>query len=165
MLKGSEEFGGQATSYPMFWVKYSDISPYLAKLPLTGSNYNNASSMSADDYFAMNCYDGKIYKTNNLQGKVLANYCTTDSAMAKEQARIEKQLADFEKNIWGEDSLKRAQRDSIEAVAAAKDGKTKKKKRSIFSSRRKSSSNVSDSKSSSGSGSSPARVSVRRQRH
>ncbi len=167
VLKRAGEFGGETASYPMFWVKYSDISPFLAKLPLTGSNYNNAAGMSADDYFAMNCYDGKIYKTNNLQGKALANYCPTDSAMSREQARIEKQLADFEKNIWGEDSTARAAKDSASLAADAGGGKVKQKKRGLFSSRRKSSGSSAENKQSSGKGSSssPARVSVRRERH
>ncbi len=165
VLKRADDFSGGTTTYPMFWVKYSDISPFLTKLPLTGSNYNNAANMSADDYFAMNCYDGKIYKTNNLQGKVLANYCPTDSAMTKEQNRIEKQLADFEQHIWGEDSLSRAAKDSVSATAA-KQTTTERKRRTLSSRRSSSSSKASETKSSKGSGtSSPARVSVRRERH
>lgn len=92
--------GGTATSYPLFWVKYDDVAPYLSRMPLMASNLNNVTNMTVDDYFTLNRYEGKIYKTNNLQGRVLANYCKTDSAMKKEQARIEKELADFEAHIW-----------------------------------------------------------------
>ena len=63
------------------------------------SNVNNAAVMSAEDYFTKNLYQGKIYKTNNMQGNTLAQYCPSDSAMAKEQKRIEAELAAFEKNI------------------------------------------------------------------
>ena len=88
----SDDFGGEATPYPLFWLKYDDISTYLARHTMMASNYNNVTNMTAADYFAMNMYEGKIYKTNNMQGTVLANYCKTDSAMANEQKRIEKQL-------------------------------------------------------------------------
>lgn len=42
-------------------------------------------------------YKGKIYKTTNMLGKTLSQYCHTDSAMIKEQKRIEGELAAFEK--------------------------------------------------------------------
>lgn len=162
VLKRADDFGGADAKYPMFWVKYSDLAPYLTKLPLTGSNYNNASTMSADDYFTMNRYQGKIYKTNNLQGRVLANYCPTDSAMAREQKKIEKQLTDFEQHIWGKDSADSA-KIKKDTVAAAP-----KKSRRTLSSRRSKSSDSSASRSKGSSKSSStgaARVTVRRQRH
>ena len=90
-----------AVAFPLFWVKYDDVASYLARLPMMGSNLNNVSNMTADDFFTMHHYDGKIYKTNNLQGRVLANYCETDSAMNAEQQKIEKQLTDFEAGVWG----------------------------------------------------------------
>lgn len=115
LMRGADEFSTEATPYPLFWVRYSDIAPWLSRLPVMGSNLNNVTNMTADDYFTMNRYEGKIYKTNNLQGRVLASYCKTDSAMSREQKKIEKQLADFEEVVWGHraDST-----DSVSAVAA-----------------------------------------------
>lgn len=101
VLMRNDDFGGEATPYPLFWLKYDDISTYLSRHTMMASNYNNVTNMTAADYFSMNLYEGKIYKTNNMQGRVLANYCKTDSAMANEQKRIEKQLSDFEKHVWG----------------------------------------------------------------
>ena len=69
LMRGADEWGGDATPYPLFWVNYDDVAPWLAKLPMMASNYNNVNNMTADDYFTMNRYDGKIYKTNNMQGK------------------------------------------------------------------------------------------------
>lgn len=113
VLKRTDEWGGEGTQYPMFWVKYADVAPYLAKLSLMGSSLNNAATLTADDYFTMNRYEGKIYKTTNLQDRVLANYCETDSALVKEQDRIEKQIADFQKHVWGQDSVPPAPEDSV----------------------------------------------------
>ena len=53
------------------------------------SNLNNAATMSVDDYFTMNMYHGKIYKTTNMLGKTLAQYCSNDSALSAEQKKID----------------------------------------------------------------------------
>ena len=175
VLMRGDDFGGEATPYPLFWLKYDDISTYLARHTMMASNYNNVTNMTAADYFSMNLYDGKIYKTNNMQGKVLANYCKTDSAMANEQKRIEKQLSDFEKHVWGHDDSV-----AVDSTAANEAVETKKEKasRTTRNSRRASASSDDSKKakaektkvsktrrgSSGGGGASTPRVTVRRQR-
>lgn len=175
VLMRGDDFGGEATPYPLFWLKYDDISTYLARHTMMASNYNNVTNMTAADYFSMNLYDGKIYKTNNMQGKVLANYCKTDSAMANEQKRIEKQLSDFEKHVWGHDDSV-----AVDSTAAKEAVETKKEKasRTTRNSRRASASSDDSKKakaektkvsktrrgSSGGGGASTPRVAVRRQR-
>ena len=104
LKRGDSDFGGELAQYPMFWVKMSDIAPYLGKLMLMGSSLNNAAMMSADDFFTMKCYKGDIYKAVNLQDRLLSNYCTDDSAMIREQKRIEKQLVDVQEHVYGRDS-------------------------------------------------------------
>ena len=69
--------------------------------PLMTSSYNNVSNMSIDDYFVRSLYEGDIYKTANLQNKLLAQYCPNDTAMKAEQQRIEKELVTFENKLWG----------------------------------------------------------------
>ena len=128
------------------------------------SNLNNAATMSVDDYFTMNLYKGKIYKTTNMLGKTLAQYCPTDSAMAAEQKKIERELVAFEKTIYGDP----ARRDSLDSISAAKEAE--KAPRKVGRTRRAStpSSTVSRSRrpsNSGGGGVSPARVTVRRERH
>ena len=166
LMRGADDFGGEATPYPLFWLNYDEIAPWLSRLPVMASNLNNVTNMTVDDYFAMNRYDGKIYKTNNMQGLALANYCKTDSAMVKEQKRIEKEIYDFEEGVWGhmskEDSIKAAREDSIRI---AKEGPKPQKKTARRSSKSGGSSSVKTQKpKSSGGGSSAPRVSVRRQR-
>lgn len=72
-----DDFGDGATKYPLFWVKFSDLAPFLAKQMVMTSNVNNAAMMSIADYFATNSYKGKIYKTNNMLGKTLARRLAT----------------------------------------------------------------------------------------
>lgn len=160
IMSREDDFGDGAQKYPLFWVKYDDLAPYLSKQIIMTSNLNNAATMSMDDYFTRNMYKGKIYKTTNMLGKTLSQYCHTDSAMIKEQKRIEAELAAFEKNIWGD----QARKDSLDSIAKAEvkvKGKKVKKNRRSSTTVKKS---RSSSKSSSGS-SSAARVTVRRQRH
>lgn len=184
IMTRDDDFGDTGNKYPLFWVKYDDLAPFLAKQQVMVSNLNNAATMSLDDYFVRNQYKGKIYKTNNLLGKTLAQYCTNDSAMAKEQKRIEAELAAFEKNVWGD----QAKKDSLDSIAQAKnlkEGNVKRKNRrgssglsassdsstssssskSSKSSRTKSSSVRNRRANSSSSSVAPARVTVRRERH
>ena len=80
IMKREDDFGDAATPYPLFWVKYDDLAPFLSKQTIMTSNLNNAAVMSVDDYFTKNMYKGKIYKTNNMQGLTIAQYCPNDSA-------------------------------------------------------------------------------------
>ncbi|MBQ5643498.1 MAG: gliding motility protein GldN [Bacteroidaceae bacterium] len=166
LMRGADDFGGEATPYPLFWLNYDELAPWLSRLPIMASNLNNVTNMTADDYFAMNRYDGQIYKTNNMQGLALANYCKTDSAMVKEQKRIEKEIFDFEEGIWGhmskEDSIKAAREDSIRM---AKAGSKVKENKQISRRSGNSTSSVKAPKQKTSTGSAgAARVSVRRQR-
>lgn len=160
------DFGsGAETKYPLFWVRYSDIAPFLSKQIIMTSDINNAATMSIDDYFTTNRYKGKIYKTTNMLGRTLAQYCTTDSALTKEQKKIEQEIADFEKNIYGDQEKK----DSLDSIANAQqnDGKKVKKSRRNRRSGGDSGTKVRRTRRSGGGGSAGggARVTVRRQRH
>ena len=158
-----DDFGGEASKYPLFWVKYSDLEPYLSRQTVMTSDLNNAATMSLDDYFTLNKYSGKIYKTTNMLGRTLAQYCTTDSAMAKEQKRIEQELATFEKNIFGN----QARKDSLDSIARLDPKAAKAAAKAARKANRRSGSSVSkrNSSKSKSSSSSAARVTVRRQRH
>lgn len=163
IMTRDDDFGDGGTKYPLFWVKYDDLAPFLAKQQMMTSNLNNAAVMSVDDYFIRTQYKGKIYKTNNMLGKTLAQYCPNDSAMTKEQKRIEAELAAFEKNVWGN----LAKKDSLDSIAKLDKKNVKGVKKNRRSSSGKSSgSTVKNRRQRSSSPStSAARVSVRRERH
>ena len=164
IMTRDDDFGDVSQSYPLFWIRYDDIAPYLSKQIIMTSNLNNAATMSVDDYFTKNMYKGKIYKTTNMLGKTLRQYCETDSALTKEQKRIEGELEAFEKNIWGD----QVRKDSLDSIAKANLNVKGKKTRTTRNRRAGGTATVkkSSGKSSSrGGGSSAARVSVRRQRH
>lgn len=164
IMKRVDDFGDGATSYPLFWVKYEDLAPFLSKQTIMTSNLNNAAVMSVDDYFTKNQYKGKIYKTNNMLGRTLSQEYPTDSAMANAQKRIEAEIKLFEKNMWGD----QARKDSLDSIAKLnpKDVKSKRVKRNRRAAGKKTTVKSSRSRrTSSSSSNSPARVTVRRQRH
>lgn len=157
-----DDFGDGTTKYPLFWVKYEDLAPFLAKQTIMTSNLNNAATMSLDDYFTINAYKGKIYKTTNMLGQTLAQEVGGDSVkLSREQLRIDNEIKEFEQRIWGDPAVK----DSLDSIAKLdqKTLKSVRKKHRPGSSR--SSFKKKNSTSSSASKGTSARVTVRRQRH
>ena len=157
-----DDFGDGVTKYPLFWVKYDDLAPFLSKQTIMTSNLNNAATMSLDDYFTTNAYRGKIYKTTNMLGKTLAQVAGGDTAkLSREQSRIEKEIERFEQNVWGD----KARKDSVDSIAKI-DKKQLKAVKNKSKNRRTTQTTVKRTRrSSSPSTSSAARVTVRRQRH
>lgn len=157
-----DDFGDGVTKYPLFWVKYDDLAPFLSKQTIMTSNLNNAATMSLDDYFTTNAYRGKIYKNTNMLGKTLAQVAGGDTAkLSREQSRIEKEIERFEQNVWGD----KARKDSLDSIAKL-DKKELKAVKSKNKNRRTTQTTVKRTRrSSSPSTSSAARVTVRRQLH
>ena len=178
VLLEDDGFGdaGAVTPKPLFWIKYDDVAPFLTRLPIMVSNLNNVTNTTADDFFTMNRYDGKIYKTANMQGRVLINEPDT-AKLAKEQKRIEQQLVDFEKNIWHQqEKVDSVATDSVEAEpektkastrrqpAATSTTKTAARATSRRSAASSNTKTAKEKKTKSGGGNSAPSVSVRRQR-
>ena len=165
VMMREDDFGGESTQYPLFWVKYSDLEPYLNRQTVMTSNLNNAATMTMDDFFTLNRYRGKIYKTNNAQGKTLIQLCNGDTTkLSAEQKRIEQELEAFRKNIFGDPEKK----DSLDSLANVNPQNVKAAKKAKAKAAKVKSSSVKAPRSSapkSSSSSSSARVSVRRQRH
>jgi gliding motility associated protien GldN len=157
-----DDFGGDAMKLPLFWVKYSEVEPYLSRQSVMISDKNNAATMNLDDYFTLNRYKGKIYKTTNMLGKTLAQIAGEDSTKyTAEQKRIEAELETFRNNIFGD----KAKRDSLDSIAVNDPKALKEKAKQQKRERSRTVKSKSASSSSSSSSSSAPRVSVRRQRH
>ena len=167
VMMRDDDFGGEASKYPLFWVKYSDLEPFLNKQTVMTSNLNNAAVMTLDDYFTMNRYEGKIYKTTNMLGRTLAQYCQNDSALKKEQMKIEGELKAFEQNIFGD----QAKKDSLDSIANLDPKAAREAQKAAKKANRRNGQNSAKvdkprkPKNQSGGGTSAARVTARRQRH
>lgn len=122
VLHRAGDFGGEALKYPMFWVKFNDIRPYLAAQSIFVDDDNNLPSCTYDDFFTLTMYDGEIYKTRNLKNKSMAQMYSDPDKLKQAQDSIQKRLDDFEKKLWvptREEVI--AAREAREALAAGGD--------------------------------------------
>lgn len=170
VLHRSGDFGGEPLKYPMFWIKYSDLRPYLTQQQIFISDDNNLPSCTYDDYFTLNLYDGEIYKTRNLRNKSMMQLYPDPDAMKHAQDSIQKRLDTFEDKLWvpnrEEIIAAREAREAADSISPAQ--AEKEKKRVSRSNSRKSSekkpAKVKKPKSSGSSSSGGAARSVRRKK-
>lgn len=92
VLIEDDDFNDGTTRYPLFWVRYKDLEPYLKSMPIIPDYRNSARVVSMADYFTRNLYKGEIYKVSNALGKTLRQMAGSDSAMKVMQQRIENDL-------------------------------------------------------------------------
>ncbi|MDE6574068.1 MAG: gliding motility protein GldN [Muribaculaceae bacterium] len=100
VLHRAGDFGGDALRYPMFWVKFSDLRPYLAAQSIFVDDDNNLPTCTYDDFFTLTMYDGDIYKTRNLKNKSMAQLYSDPDDLKRAQDSIQSRLDDFEKKLW-----------------------------------------------------------------
>lgn len=171
VLHRSGDFGGEAVKYPMFWIKFADLRPWLAQQHIFTSDDNNLPTCTYDDYFTLNMYEGEIYKTRNLKNKSLMQLYPDPEEMTKAQDSIQRRLDSFETKLWvpdreeiiaqkGSGKSKKGNAETVaadnteaangaEAVSNAEEKQEKQPKRSTKrSSKRSKSSSVKESKAS-----------------
>lgn len=100
VLHRSGDFGGEAVRYPMFWVKYADLRPYLAQQTIFVDDNNNLPSCTYDDFFNLTMYSGDIYKTRNLKNKSMAQLYPDPDDRQRAQDSIQASLDQFEQRLW-----------------------------------------------------------------
>ena len=100
---------------PLFWVKYSDVQPYLSQQPVMLSTKNNATTATMDDIFSLNLYRGQISMTLGGETAELNSEMSDSTAMAARQAfsnQIEGELQQFEESLYGTEYTKPEASDS-----------------------------------------------------
>lgn len=100
VLHRAGDFGGDAVKYPMFWVQFSDLRPYLAQQQIFVSDDNNLPTCNYDDFFNLSMYKGDIYKTRNLKNRSLMQMYPEPDDLKRAQDSIQARLDDFEKKLW-----------------------------------------------------------------
>ena len=133
VLHRAGEFSSEVTKYPMFWVSYNDIKPYLTQNKIMSSSLNNVAQTTFDDFFTKGLYKGDIYKTVNAKNLAISQYCKDSTEIKKEQEKIEQQLKDFNTNLWNTKTVAEIRQDSIDnAKKAANDTiKVEKKEKKV----------------------------------
>ena len=180
VLHRAGDFGGEAVKYPMFWVKYDDLRPYLTTHNIFTNDDNNLATCTYDDYFQLNLYKGDIYKTRNLKNRSLMQLHPDPDELAHAQDSIQKRLDTFEDKLWvpsrEEVIAAREAREAAESGLAANDSltaadsakpvvkTTRSTKRSSKSAAKKSSKKVKEPKQQKAKAASTATRSVRNRR-
>ena len=95
-----DEFTDEPVKYPLFWVRYKDLQPYLRRMTIIPDYANKATWMTMDEYFTLGKYRGEIYKVYNPHGRTLMQYAETDSAMAAQRQHIEEELLDVQERTF-----------------------------------------------------------------
>lgn len=121
VLDRTGDFGGEA-KYPMFWVKYDQLRPWLASQYVFLSDDNNLAQYSIDDYFNLGMYKGDIYKTRNLRNLSMVQMYPDPDDLARAQDSIDNRLRNYGKDMWvptREEYLAQKEREEQAAAAIA----------------------------------------------
>ena len=100
VLHRAGDFGGEAVKYPMFWVRYADLRPYLSTQSIFTDDDNNLATCTYDDFFQLGLYKGDIYKTRNLKNRSLMQIHPDPEELAHARDSIQKRLDTFEDKLW-----------------------------------------------------------------
>ena len=131
VLHREGDFGGDAVKYPMFWVKMSDLRPYISQQYVFTDNDNNLLQTSLDDFFLGNMYKGELYKYKNMRNLSMIQMYPDSAQLKHAQDSIEKRLVSMDANMWvpTREELK-TRREAQDSINAAKAGKEVVKKES-----------------------------------
>lgn len=100
VLHRTDEFGGEAIRYPMFWVEMNDLRPYISQQYVFTDNDNNLARYNYEDFFVMGMYKGTIYKTKNLRNLSMVQMFPDPEDLKRAQDSIENRLQSFDRNLW-----------------------------------------------------------------
>ena len=99
VLTRTGDFGGE-TPFPMFWVKFDALRPWLSQQYVFLSDDNNLARNSLDDYFNLGMYEGDIYKTKNLRNLSMVQMYPDEDMLKRAQDSIDNRLKTFGKDLW-----------------------------------------------------------------
>lgn len=100
VLHRAGDFGAEAVRYPMFWVKYDELRPFITTQNIFIDDDNNLATCTYDDFFQLGLYDGEIYKTRNLKNKSLMQLYPDPDDLAHARDSIQQRLDNYEKKLW-----------------------------------------------------------------
>ncbi len=95
----SDDPSGQVLRQKVFWVYYPEVRNLLAT-NVVMNPYNQAQSMSYDDLFIKRFFNSYIVQESNVyNNREISAYLTGKDAML-ESKRIEKEIFNFEQDLW-----------------------------------------------------------------
>ncbi len=100
VLHRAGDFGGEPFRYPLFWLRYEDLRPYLRKQLIISDGMNGAPRYTMEDFFNLQQYEGDIYKVQNLRGLSLMQQYPNPDTLRLVRKRIDAELNGFGDSIW-----------------------------------------------------------------
>ncbi len=112
VLVEESEFAETQTKYPLFWVEYKDLEPYLYNNTVSPDENNLALKMPLADYFSLNFYKGTIYNSNAI-GKSASQASVMDSLFNIKRQKIEEGLVKVKRPIYKTREMSMKQKKSV----------------------------------------------------
>ncbi len=95
-----QDFDLGLLKYPLFWVPFDMLRPYLAQSEVLVSDRNNGARETMDDLFIKRRFGSYIFKESSTRNRNLLQYNTTAEQMHREQERIRNEIFNFEQDLW-----------------------------------------------------------------
>lgn len=109
---------GESVPYPMCWIDFEDLRPFLRGHMVMLDGMNNAPRLTMEEYFTLNKYKGELYKVQNTRGLNLMQQYPDPDSLSVARARIEAELRGFKDSLWVHEptAAEIAAQDSIKAA-------------------------------------------------
>lgn len=106
VLHSTGDFSADAVKYPMFWLNYEDLRPYLRDHLVVNQGMNTAARFTMEEFFSLGQYEGDIYKEQNLRGLSLKQQVGDNpDSLKMAQQKLDNDLRAFEDSIWIKDPV------------------------------------------------------------
>ncbi len=89
----------QDLTYPLFWISYESLRPYINNGLVMLSDENNHLEATLDDFFTMQIYKGEIVKVQNLLNQSLVQQVGENNLKAKQDS-IEQSLKRMQEHSY-----------------------------------------------------------------
>lgn len=104
VLHQSGGFSDETVPYPMFWINYEDLRPFLRDHLIISQGMNTAARYTMEEFFSLGQYQGDIYKEQNLRGLSLMQIVGDNpDSLKMVQKKLDNDLRAFEDSIWVKD--------------------------------------------------------------
>lgn len=81
------------------WFAFDELRPFLMKQIVT-PNGNDSKILTYDDFFMQKLYSSYLLGESNMFSRMLLEFSLDKNTLHAEQKRIEKELMDFEQDLW-----------------------------------------------------------------
>lgn len=86
LLTQLDDYEDRKSLYPMFWVNYNDLLPFMDGWAVKEYRGNGVANIPLKDFFLLNLYHGDIYKSFSPQGETFIQQCEGNDDAARKMS-------------------------------------------------------------------------------